>query len=100
VPASSSDFPDVSQDGVVAGRVTAGGHPVEDAVVMIVEGHSSHPDLAAITDATGRFQLGGLMPGWYNFEARDGQRSARQSVELTTGARAWIEFAMATPDAV
>lgn len=96
--ASSSDFSDVSQDGVVAGRVMAGGHPVVDAVVMIVEGHASHPDLAAITDATGSFQLGGLTPGWYNFEARDGQRSARRSVELTAGQSAWIDFTMVTPD--
>ena len=88
----------MSQDGVVAGRVTAGGHPVADAVVMIVEGHASHPDLAAVTDETGSFQLGGLTPGWYNFEARAGQRSARRSVELAAGQRTWIEFAMMARD--
>lgn len=88
----------MSQHGVVAGRVTAGGHPVADAVVMIVEGHASHPDLAALTDVTGGFQLGGLAPGWYNIEARDGQRSARRSVELAAGQSAWIDFAMHPPD--
>ncbi len=88
----------MSQHGVVAGRVMVGDHPVADAVVMIVEGHASHPDLAAITDESGRFELGGLTPGWYNLEARDGQRSARRSVELTAGDRAWIDFAMAAPD--
>lgn len=80
--------------GTVVGRVMADGHAVEDATVMIVEGHASHPDIAAITDATGAFQLGGLSSGWYNLEARAGTRTARGSVELNAGDTTWLELVL------
>ncbi len=62
---------------------------------MIVEGHASHPDIAALTDESGGYQLGGLTPGWYNLEASDGQRRARRSVELLAGQHATLDFSIA-----
>ncbi len=82
----------VDNGGAVAGRVTAGGRAVSDAVVMIVEGHAPHPDIAALTDERGAFELSGLAPGWYNLEARMGTATARRAVELAPGERREVEF--------
>lgn len=78
----------------VAGRVLAGDHPVADATVMILEGDAPHPDIAALTNETGTFELGGLEPGWYNLEARAGARTARRSVELGPDERAWVDMVL------
>ncbi len=81
-----------SPEGTVVGRVLLDGRSVPEATVMIVEGHASHPDLAALTDEEGGFVLGGLDAGWYNLEARLGDRVARHSVELAAGEQITIAF--------
>ena len=48
----------------VAGRVeTADGRPVAGARVAFVAGPGSWPDIAALTDAAGRFSLNAPQPG-------------------------------------
>ncbi len=91
MPASDA-VNNVSRDGTVVGRVLLDGRFVPEATVMIVEGHASHPDLAALTDDEGGFVLGGLDAGWYNLEARLGDRVARRSVELAAGEHVTISF--------
>ncbi len=83
-----------ASEGVVAGRVMVGGQPQAEATVMIVEGHADHPDIAALTNELGEYQLGGLQAGWYNLEARYGEQTARQSIELGAGEQAHIDFSM------
>ncbi len=82
------------EGGVVVGQVTVGGHPQAEATVMIVEGHADHPDIAALTNEHGVYQLGGLSAGWYNIEARFGEQTARRSVELALGAQVQLDIAI------
>lgn len=91
---ASDAVPNESRDGTVVGRVMLNGRSVPEATVMIVEGHASHPDLAALTDNDGGFVLGGLDAGWYNLEARLGDRVARRSVELAAGEHVTVTFAL------
>lgn len=50
----------------ILGRVTdSEGEAVRDAVVMILSGTASHPDIAALTDEQGKYRLTGLAPGTY-----------------------------------
>lgn len=52
--------------GEIAGRITTpDGRPVADAAVMIGGGSPPHPDIAALSDADGRFRFAGLPPGAY-----------------------------------
>lgn len=64
--------------GAIEGRVLgAGGAPVPEASVMI-GGGPDHPDLAALTDAEGRFHLAGLAAGTYALVVNAGGAPARQ----------------------
>lgn len=51
--------------GAIAGNITTSeGEPIADASVLVESG-PSHPDLAAITDASGAYRLSDLNPGQY-----------------------------------
>lgn len=59
--------------GAIVGQVVdAGGEAVAEAVVMVAESPGSHPDIAQLTDAAGRFRLIGLAPGRYRLAVRGG----------------------------
>lgn len=70
----------------LTGRVLdARNQPVENATVLVVGGAGSFPELAAQTDAEGRFVLFGLdTPGAYEVLVVYGDR--RQSAQLSTAA--------------
>lgn len=74
-------------DGLAADET---GRPLAEAAVLIAEG-PPHPDIAALTDAEGRFRLTDLLPGVYtilvNAEDREPQR---QTVEVAAGQAASI----------
>jgi len=54
--------------GVIKGTVkTTDDEPVPEASVMVASG-PSHPDVAALTDDGGAFELGGLQSGRYVIE--------------------------------
>jgi hypothetical protein len=57
--------------GIIDGAVrSAAGDPVSEAVVAIGGDSPRHPDIAALTDAGGRYRLSGLTPGRYTVIAR------------------------------
>jgi iron complex outermembrane receptor protein len=78
--------------GTIEGRVVgAGGQPVPEASVMIGAG-PEHPDIAALTDDDGRFQLGGLAAGTYSLVVNAGGGTAREEgVVVSDGAAASVE---------
>lgn len=45
------------------------GTPVPGVTVMITDSDQPHPDIAALTDASGAFRLNGLKPGTYTLGA-------------------------------
>jgi hypothetical protein len=84
-----------SPEGTVAGQVMAGDRPVPEATVMIIEGDAPHSDLAALTDDTGSFTLGGLTPGRYRIEVRRGDTAVRQQVDIAAGECIWLDVTLA-----
>lgn len=81
-------------EGTVAGQVSAGDRPVAEATVMIIDGDVPFTDLAAMTDETGTFSLGGLAPGWYRIEARRGEAVTRQRVDVMAGESLWLDMVL------
>jgi protocatechuate 3,4-dioxygenase beta subunit len=72
--------------GTLAGTVqTTEGQPIPDARVLVVWG-PTHPDLAALTNESGRFQLGSLDPGRYVIEIdAEGYLATRGRVRVLPG---------------
>ncbi len=91
---TDSNHEDASAEGAVAGRVTAGGRPQAEATVMIVEGQARHPDIAALSNEDGEYELAGLSAGWYEIEARLGEQSARRRVVIAAGEQACLDIAL------
>jgi protocatechuate 3,4-dioxygenase beta subunit len=79
--------------GAVEGRVTtAGGEPVGGAAVSVSEG-PPHPDVAARTDAEGRFALANLEPGEYRITAsQTGHAPTTVRVAVQAGRVAEVTF--------
>jgi Carboxypeptidase regulatory-like domain len=86
--------PQRSPVGTIAGQVLAGGRPVPQAIVMIIEGEATYPDLAALTDDDGQFMLGAFTPGWYRLEARLGERVHRRRVDVQAGDQQRLEIVL------
>jgi hypothetical protein len=72
--------PQRSPVGTIAGQVLAGGRPVPQAIVMIIEGEATYPDLAALTDDDGQFMLGAFTPGASGRSAATGDCAIVQHV--------------------
>jgi protocatechuate 3,4-dioxygenase beta subunit len=69
---------------VIAGVVRDGhGEPVPGVPVYVVDAPAALPDVAAVTDAEGRFALTAPVAGRYAIEAAGGQ--ARASVDVDQG---------------
>jgi hypothetical protein len=75
------------EPALVTGRVVgSGGQPVEGARVMFVNAPGAVPDVAALTDASGRFSLTAPSAGAYTLEvAADGYRNQRETVTVSAG---------------
>lgn len=68
--------------GLVSG---SGGQPIAGARVLFASGPGALPDIAALTDGTGRFTLAAPWPGDYTLEVvADGFHSRRVSTSLGT----------------
>jgi protocatechuate 3,4-dioxygenase beta subunit len=71
--------------GSIAGRVVdAAGKPVEGASVAVTGSVTPHRDIAAITNADGRFHFGSMQPGPYRLAAR--ARGSQQSADVVVAA--------------
>jgi hypothetical protein len=78
----------------IAGRVVdAAGIPIPGVSVAISESTQPHNDLAALTNAEGRFRLGVLAPGSYTLAAhRAGHAVGGVRVVVTPGQQAEVEI--------
>ena len=76
-----------SQPALISGGVSqSDGQPVGGARVLFVNAPGSVPDIAALTDASGRFTLAAPWAGTYTIEvAAEGFRSQRISVAIGGG---------------
>ncbi|ARK12093.1 carboxypeptidase-like regulatory domain-containing protein [Fibrella sp. ES10-3-2-2] len=62
------------------------GQPVEGVVIMVVDGPVSVPDIASMTDATGKGSLGQLsVPGNYTLLLSYHQNQQRETVQFQPG---------------
>ena len=83
----------MSARGKIVGRVAdAAGVPLVGAKVAIAEGDQPFPDIAAVTDAEGRFCLSGLLPGSYQVEAHIQWRHGVAPVTVIAGEQAAAEI--------
>jgi hypothetical protein len=73
---------------VISGAVRDGeGRPVAGARVYVVDAPGAVPDIAALTDESGRFALGTGPPGRYVVEAAaEGCEPARATVDTSEAA--------------
>jgi hypothetical protein len=84
--------------GQIEGRVGgADGSPIVDAVVMITGDSPGHSDIAALTDAQGRYRFSGLAAGRYTLLVNAaGHRPHSGEVNLQGGAVAQLDFILAS----
>jgi hypothetical protein len=74
---------------------TPEGKAVPSATVMITGDSPSHPDIAAITDTSGRYRLTGLTPGTYTLQVNVTGWTAQQArVEALPGVEAQLDFVL------
>lgn len=80
----------------ILGRVTdSEGEPVRDAVVLILSGTASHPDIAALTDEQGKYRLTGLAPGTYRVGVNAADRPPSSAeVLLNSEEGAQLDFSL------
>lgn len=85
-----------TERGAVAGRVVdVTGAPVPDAAVAISSGPGPQSDIAALTDAAGRFRLGNLTPGRYTLAVHaNGLASGEVSADVTAGVQAQVSVSL------
>ena len=76
-----------SQPALITGRVSqSGGQPIAGARVLFASGPVALPDIAALTDGTGRFTMTAPAPGDYTLEVvADGFQSQRISTTVAMG---------------
>ena len=84
----------------IHGRVTtAQGEPIAGAAA-IIEGGPAHPDVAALTDAGGRFRYDDLVPGTYTLSVHaEGYAPRRRSARLEEGQIANLDFTLVDENA-
>jgi hypothetical protein len=76
-----------SQPALITGGVSqSGGQPVAGARVLFANAPGAVPDIAALTDASGRFTLAAPWAGTYTIAvAAEGFRSQQVSVTVSAG---------------
>jgi hypothetical protein len=79
--------------GAIVGRIsTRGGAPVSGARVMIAGDSPEHLDIAAVSSASGHYELGDLTPGDYEIQVNVRDRLQVQRVRVTAGQSARLDF--------
>lgn len=64
---------------VIMGRITnKKGDPIQDVMVNIINGTGSYPDIIALTDMNGEYDLDYITPGVYTVKAEKHQFIVQQ----------------------
>ncbi len=82
--------------GYIAGKITNRlGQPVVDARVRIVEGSAPFPEIVALTDDNGEYELEGISQGTYEVEVtKEGFNTQSKSVEVRPKEKAPLNFVL------
>jgi hypothetical protein len=69
----------------IRGKVTdQASKPQEDVIVMVTDGTHSFPDIAAVTNERGEFELPGIQsPGEYTLQFKKDNKSIIKKINLT-----------------
>lgn len=87
-----------SRTGSIEGHVMRAqtGRPVENATITVVRGPGPVPDIAPLTDSTGWFALGGLVPGrWVLLANGPGDETGETSVQVSSNGFTNVTIAVA-----
>jgi len=81
---------------VIMGRVTnKKGEPLQDVVVNIVKGTGSYPDISALTDMNGEYDLDYISPGFYTVKAeKSGFEILHKTVNIESNAEVMLNFTL------
>ena len=84
------------ETGAIEGTVVSeSGGPIEDARVLITGASPRHRDIAALTDAHGRFRFDDLTPGNYRLRAlSDAHGEAEDSTVVQPGTVARLDLVL------
>lgn len=79
---------------IISGMVRdSKGQPVVDARVYFIDGPVAVPDIAVLTDMTGRFSLSAPTAGMYTLQCTaDGFVAASVTVDITSGHHAHVDI--------
>ena len=79
--------------GAIVGRISTGaGAAVPGARVMVVGDSPEHLDIAAVSSASGHYELGDLPPGDYEIQVNVRDRLQVQGVRVIAGQAARLDF--------
>lgn len=86
-----------SPTAVISGQVvTSDGNPVANARLYFTAGPAPLPEIAALTDADGRFALGVSQPGTYQLSCSLDERGPfTETVEVVAGKPAQVTIRVA-----
>ena len=92
--ANASPRPDPGGQAAISGVVTdPQGQPVPQAAVLVTGDSPSHNDIAALTNAQGRYRFDGLVPGTYTLMVNAAGHAAQtQQVQAAAGHEAHLDF--------
>lgn len=84
----------MGKPGLISGAIcNLRGKPVADARVYVTDGPVPLPDIAALTDADGRFALSVPAAGSYTFEcSAEGFAPKRVTLNVVSGQQAQLDF--------
>ena len=82
--------------GFIFGRVTnQEDRPIPEARVGVVEGTAPYPEIIALTDGNGEFELEGISPGNFKVEiAKERYQTQRQDVEVKRSEGSRLELVL------
>jgi protocatechuate 3,4-dioxygenase beta subunit len=85
-------------DERIEGRVVGGaGQPVAEATVVVLHGPGAVPDIAAVSDAQGRFSFGGIPSGAYRLRATAPDGTIGEAAADVPGPECVIALAQGVP---
>lgn len=82
--------------GEIKGRVTdQAGTPISEATIVIASGTSPFPDIAALTDEQGKYQLSGIPTGTFDVAVyADGYAAQNRTITVKEGETSIPNFAL------